>query len=47
MENQRVTKQMARFVVMYDTPSDIEAFERHYRSAAVPVGVTDSSLSAS
>ena len=22
MENQRVTKQMARFVVMYDTPSD-------------------------
>jgi hypothetical protein len=29
MENQRVTKQMARFVVMYDTPPDIEAFERH------------------
>jgi hypothetical protein len=23
-------KQMARFVVMYDTPSDVDAFERHY-----------------
>ncbi len=22
-------KQMARFVVMYDTPSDVGAFERH------------------
>ena len=22
-------KQMARFVVMYDTPSDVDAFERH------------------
>ena len=30
IENHGVTKQMARFVVMYDTPSDIEAFERHY-----------------
>ena len=23
-------KQMARFVVMYDTPSNLAAFERHY-----------------
>ena len=37
MENQRVTKQMARFVVMYDTPSDIEAFERHYREVHIPL----------
>jgi hypothetical protein len=35
MEKQRVTKQMARFVVMYDTPSDIEAFERHYRYTTI------------
>ena len=26
--------QMARFVVMYDTPSDVDAFERHSRLAA-------------
>jgi uncharacterized protein (TIGR02118 family) len=37
MEKQRVTKPMARFVVMYDTPSDIEAFERHYREIHVPL----------
>ena len=37
MENQRVTKQMARFAVMYDTPSDIEAFERHYREVHIPL----------
>ena len=37
MENQRVTKQMARFVVMCDTPSDIEVFERHYREVHVPL----------
>jgi uncharacterized protein (TIGR02118 family) len=37
LENQRVTKQMARFVVMYDTPSDIEAFERHYREVHIPL----------
>lgn len=37
MENQWVTKQMARFVVMYDTPSDIEAFERHYREVHIPL----------
>ena len=36
-ENQRVTKQMSRFVVMYDTPSDIEAFERHYREVHIPL----------
>ena len=35
MENQRVTKQMARFVVMCDTPSDIEVFERHYREVHI------------
>lgn len=23
-------EQMARFVVMYDPPSDVDAFERHY-----------------
>ena len=28
---------MARFVVMYDTPSDIEAFERHYREVHIPL----------
>ena len=27
-------KQMARFVVMYETPSDVDAFERHSRLAA-------------
>ena len=36
MENQRVTKQMARFVVMYDMPSDIEAFERDSREVHIP-----------
>ena len=30
-------KQMARFVVMYDTPSDVEAFERHYNDAHIPL----------
>lgn len=37
MENQRVTKQMARFVVMYDPPSDTAAFERHYREVHIPL----------
>ena len=37
METQRVTKQTARFVVMCDTPSDIEAFERHYREVHIPL----------
>jgi uncharacterized protein (TIGR02118 family) len=37
METQRATKQMARFVVMYDRPSDVEAFERHYREVHIPL----------
>jgi uncharacterized protein (TIGR02118 family) len=36
-ETQRITKQVARFVAMYDTPSDIEAFERHYREVHIPL----------
>jgi uncharacterized protein (TIGR02118 family) len=28
---------MAQFVVMYDTPPDIEAFERHYREVHIPL----------
>ncbi|MGC5166583.1 EthD family reductase [Luteimicrobium sp. DT211] len=27
----------ARFVVTYDTPSDVEAFERHYREVHIPL----------
>jgi uncharacterized protein (TIGR02118 family) len=30
-------KQMARFVVMYDTPSDIDAFEHHYNDVHIPL----------
>jgi uncharacterized protein (TIGR02118 family) len=30
-------QQMARFVVMYDTPSDIDAFERHYNGVHIPL----------
>jgi len=30
-------KQMARFVVMYDTPSDVDAFERHYNDVHIPL----------
>jgi uncharacterized protein (TIGR02118 family) len=30
-------KQMARFVVMYDIPSDVEAFERHYEGVHIPL----------
>ena len=30
-------KQMARFVVMYDTPSDVGAFERHYNDVHIPL----------
>jgi hypothetical protein len=26
-------RQLARFVVMYDTPSDFAAFERHYNES--------------
>src|SRR3954465_9585191 len=29
-------KQMARFVVMYDTPSDVDAFEHHYNDVHLP-----------
>jgi uncharacterized protein (TIGR02118 family) len=28
---------MARFVVLYDTPSDVEAFERHYNEVHIPL----------
>jgi uncharacterized protein (TIGR02118 family) len=30
-------RQMARFVVLYDTPSDVEAFERHYNEVHIPL----------
>jgi uncharacterized protein (TIGR02118 family) len=30
-------KQRARFVVMYDTPSDVDAFERHYNDVHIPL----------
>src|SRR6266568_7371857 len=30
-------RQSARFVVMYDTPSDIDAFERHYNDVHIPL----------
>ena len=33
----RATKHMARFVVMYDRPSDVDAFERHYNDVHVPL----------
>jgi EthD domain len=33
----RAAKQMARFVVMYDTPSDVAAFERHYNEVHIPL----------
>lgn len=31
------TKQTARFVVMYDIPSDVDAFERHYNDVHIPL----------
>ncbi len=31
------TNPTARFVVIYDTPSDIEAFERHYNDVHLPL----------
>jgi uncharacterized protein (TIGR02118 family) len=37
MEAHQIAKQMARLLVMYDTPSDIEAFERHYHQIHVPL----------
>ncbi len=33
----RGRQQMARFVVMYDTPSNIDAFERHYNDFHIPL----------
>lgn len=30
-------KQMARFAVMYDAPSDVDAFERHYNDLHIPL----------
>jgi uncharacterized protein (TIGR02118 family) len=30
-------KQMARFVVLYDTPSDVDSFERHYEDVHIPL----------
>jgi uncharacterized protein (TIGR02118 family) len=30
-------KQMARYVVMYDTPSDVDAFERDYSDVHIPL----------
>ncbi len=30
-------QQTARFVVMYDTPSDVDAFERHYNDVHIPL----------
>ena len=33
----RDAKPMARFVAMYDRPSDVEAFDRHYREVHVPL----------
>ncbi|WP_433727519.1 EthD family reductase [Nocardia sp. CA-129566] len=37
MQNPQTTERMARFLVMYDRPSDIEAFERHYREVHIPL----------
>ena len=30
-------QQRARFVVMYDAPSDVDAFERHYNNVHIPL----------
>jgi uncharacterized protein (TIGR02118 family) len=30
-------KQTARFVVMYDVPSDVDEFERHYNDVHIPL----------
>jgi uncharacterized protein (TIGR02118 family) len=30
-------KPMARFLVIYDTPADVEAFERHYDDVHIPL----------
>ena len=33
----RAARQMARLVVMYETPSDVDAFERHYNDVHIPL----------
>ena len=33
----RAAKQLARFVVLYDTPTDVDAFERHYNDVHIPL----------
>ena len=30
----------ARFLVLWDTPSDVEAFERHYRDVHIPLATS-------
>lgn len=37
MNNPRGTEPRVRFVVLYDRPSDIEGFERHYREVHIPL----------
>ena len=37
-------KQLARFLVMYDTPSDVDAFERHYNDVHIPLAKQDPGL---
>jgi uncharacterized protein (TIGR02118 family) len=32
-----VSDPLARFIVMYETPSDIDAFERHYWQVHIPL----------
>ena len=33
----QAAQQRARFVVLYDTPSDLDAFERHYNEVHLPL----------
>jgi uncharacterized protein (TIGR02118 family) len=37
-------RQMARLVVIYDTPSDLDAFERHYNDVHIPLAKQYSGL---
>jgi uncharacterized protein (TIGR02118 family) len=39
MATDRGTERRARFIVMWDTPSDIEAFERHYLDVHIPLAI--------
>src|SRR5262245_27944339 len=32
-----MSRPLARFIVMYDTPSDVEAFEQHYWNVHIPL----------